>query len=60
VETGQARGEFWSEVNAEEAAVALTGVYFAMVLAWTLEVDIAPLGDRLRSALHLFLRGLAA
>jgi AcrR family transcriptional regulator len=60
VETGQARGEFWPEVNAEEAAVALTGVYFAIVLAWTLEVDTAPLADRLRSALHLFLRGLAA
>jgi AcrR family transcriptional regulator len=60
VQTGQATGEFTRDAKAEDAAIALTGIYFATVLAWALNVDPAPLAGRLQAALHLFLKGLAA
>lgn len=58
VRTGQACGEFSATVRPDDAAVALTGIYFATLLAWVQRADARPLPQMLESALSLVLQGL--
>lgn len=58
VQAGQSRDEFTDALNAEDAATALLGLYFTVVLKWVGGNDPRPLSEQFAAGLAVLMRGL--
>lgn len=55
---GVRRGEFRPDLSVEQIVLAVSGAYFAMVIAWTLDEHPGPLAEQLPAMIDLVVRGL--
>lgn len=55
---GQASGELRAEAAVEDAVLTLQGQYYLCVVAWALDPDTRPLGERLAATIDITLHGL--
>lgn len=59
VAAGQQAGEFKQDIQAQDAALVLAGVYFSVIAYWATSED-RPLAGRMAAALDVILKGLGA
>ncbi len=58
VRDGQRSGELSPDFEAEDAATLLFGAYFSALRSWHVDGNERPLGEMMRSLVHLVIRGL--
>lgn len=58
IRMGQQCGEFKADIGAEDAAIAMTGAYFSILLAWVSQPEPGPVAGRLQATLRLMIEGL--